>query len=508
MALGKSDFGLYGLIGGLVALIGVFNTMLASAVGRFFGVAIGRANSETASSAVASGESCEDSLRADNCVGGLEDCQRWFNVALALHVLIPLILVAIGFPIGLWAIGKYIAIPEGRAEAASWIWCCTCTSCLVGMMTVPFRAMFTAKQEIAEVTVFEFCSTTCNAVFLFYVVTHPGYWLEKYAAWTAFIVSLPNLCVAVRAFMKYDECKVYLSYMWDVRRILGLFKYAAARFCSDFPSMFALQGLAVLVNRHMGTSFNASMTIGNQVAAQSATLASSLSGAFWPVIANKCGEGDMDEVRRYSNIASRMGAMLVLVFALPLSLEINEVLKLWLVTPPVFCAPIAMAVMLRVCVLKITDGYWMAILGSGRGVMIYCWLFGCADLSLLLIAMVVFACGFGMWSVVCGYAFSSIIVLLARIMCGRVFVQMSVKGWLIDVMIPLSAVSIASLAVGAISRLSFDASLGRVLLSTVFCEAMFVSLCWKYVLKTEERAILARKVSGLTCFLGLTKRLA
>ena len=58
MALGQSDYGLYGVIGGLTIFIDFFNMLLADAVARFYGVAVGRA-------AVA-----QDSAAA------LEDCRR------------------------------------------------------------------------------------------------------------------------------------------------------------------------------------------------------------------------------------------------------------------------------------------------------------------------------------------------------------------------------------------------------------------------------------------------
>ena len=92
MALGQSDYGLYGVVGGLTVFIDFFNMLLADAVARFYGVAVGRA-------AVA-----QDSAAA------LEDCRRWFNVALLLHTLLPLTLMAVGYPLG-------VVPPDGHGPA-------------------------------------------------------------------------------------------------------------------------------------------------------------------------------------------------------------------------------------------------------------------------------------------------------------------------------------------------------------------------------------------------------
>ena len=77
MALGQSDYGLYGLIGGMTAFVTFFNGLLSFAVGRFYGVAVGSAK------------------REGNAVEGLEECRRWFNTALSLHSVVSTILAAI-----------------------------------------------------------------------------------------------------------------------------------------------------------------------------------------------------------------------------------------------------------------------------------------------------------------------------------------------------------------------------------------------------------------------------
>ena len=43
MALGKSDFGLIGLIGGMTGFVTFLNSILAAAVGRFYAVKVGEA---------------------------------------------------------------------------------------------------------------------------------------------------------------------------------------------------------------------------------------------------------------------------------------------------------------------------------------------------------------------------------------------------------------------------------------------------------------------------------
>ena len=479
MALGQSDYGIVGLIGGLVSFISVFNAILSTAVGRFYAVGIGFAR------------------RKDSAEEGLEECRRWFNIACMVHFVFPVLLVVIGAPIGLWAIDNILLISESRIQACHWIWFFTCASCFVAMATVPFKAMYIAKQEIAELTVYDVAVSTFNAVFLYYMVEHPGYWLVKYSAWASFINAVPLVVISIRALFCFQECRFNRKYMLDVTKLKELFRYSIARFWSDFSNMISTQGQAILINRHMGVNYNASMAVGASVAAHTMTLANSLSGAFWPAIANKCGEGEYDEVKRLHSMTCRIGAVLILLFALPFSLESEMVLKLWLVDPPYFSSVLAIFILLRMTFLRMTDGYWMAILGSGKGVMRYSWTVGWAEVGLVVVAAVGFVCGLKMWSIVLGYMFSAAGCVVTRLYYGRSILGFSIREWILHTMIPIVMVSIVCILVGILIKSLMQESFARVVVLTLACESVFVPSTWLFVMTANERIFIKDKVISL-----------
>ena len=277
MSLGEVDFGLFGLVGGLTAFVVFFNDLFASSVGRFYAYAVGREK-------LAEG-------RAN------DECRKWFNTAFTLHATLSVCLVAIGYPVGVWAVGHFLAIPADRVAACMWVWRFACLSCFASMSLIPFKAMYVAKQEIAEMTVYDVMSTTLKAIVLGYIVTHPGDWLAAYAFWMMVVAVAPQVVIAGRALVKYHECKFVRRYLWDWGRTKEIAVYAFARFWSSFAGVVSSQGIAITVNKYLGAAFNSSMSVGGQVAGMSSTLGGSLSGAFWPAIANKAGEGDEDEKR-------------------------------------------------------------------------------------------------------------------------------------------------------------------------------------------------------------------
>ena len=149
MSLGEVDYGLISVVGALTGFIGFISGLIAAAVGRFYTFSIGQARVMGAA--------------------GLEECRKWFNTAFLLHSVIPLAMLIIGYPIGDYAIRHaWLNIPPDRVEACLWVFRFSCLSGFLGLVTVPFNAMYGAKQYIAELTVYSFVTTTLNVCFLYY----------------------------------------------------------------------------------------------------------------------------------------------------------------------------------------------------------------------------------------------------------------------------------------------------------------------------------------------------
>ena len=492
MALGEVDYGLLGLVGGLTAFVSFLNGLLSASVGRFYAVAVGAAQ------------------KAEDPADGLDNCRRWFNTAVLIHTAVPLALIVIGYPCGEWAVRRFLTIPPDRVAACLWVWRFTCLTCFVGMVNVPFNAMYTAKQEIAELTVYGFVTSTLNVAVLYYMITHPGVWIVKYSLWTMLLAVSPQLVIAWRAIVKYPECRFNFDYLYCPRRIREIVNFAFARFWTALSGMASAQGNAILVNKYLGPALNASMSIGNMVAGQASSLSGALSGAFWPAIANKAGEGDEAAVRQFAFRTCRFGTMLILIFAIPLALEVDEVMRLWLKTPPAFVSAICVAVLVDMVLERMSEGYWMAIMGLGRRVGFYSGWVSVAGFARVLIAWLAFALGFGIYGLCVSLVITRILVVGIRLVLGRMLVKMSIREWAQGVCLPICAVTALTVAAGWAGRLIVGGMpFVRLCLTVVVCECVFLPLCWRFLLSGGERETVKGKVTGIlrkaVCALGLEK---
>ena len=468
MALGEVDYGLMGLVGGIIGFVTFFNGMMATAVGRFFAFSVG------------------ESQKLGFGIEGLENCRKWFNTALLLHTIIPASLTVVGYPIGVWAINNYLVIPADRIDACIWVWRFSCLAGFVGMVNVPFIAMYNAKQEIAELTIYSFVTTTLNAIFLYYVITHPGFWLVKISAWTCFLGVVPNILICTFAVINFKECRIVPKYFWSMERMRELFIYAGGRFICALAQMLSSQGLPVVVNKILGPTKNAAMTVGNTVVGHASNLTAACIGAMYPAITNAAGRGDLDEMRALSYRMCKLATFATMVFAVPLIIEIDNIMVLWLKTPPVGAASLCAIILIASILNQLAEGLCIAIFAMGKVAMFNV----CESIGFFLgfgVAVALIIVGFGLdavgYGVMIGYVYSMVVKqVLGKKLCG-----FSIWHWIKHIFVPLIVAAIFSLAIGCLPRIWMNPTLLRVVVTTLLSEVILIAFTWAMVFEKDEK---------------------
>lgn len=475
-ALGKVDFGLYGVVGGLMVFVSFFNQLLSQATARFYAYSVGKARVSGAE--------------------GLEDCRRWFNTALFIHTTIPIVLVALGYPLGVYAVEHWLTIPADRVTACVWVFRFACISCFIGMVNVPFQAMYTAKQEIAELTIYGFAQTTATACFMYYMVTHPGDWLVKYSLWFCILSSIPQLLICIRAIVVYPECRFKISYVWSPVRFGQLAAFACWQAFGGLGVVLRGQGVQILINKYFGPTINGSMTIANHVSGAAQTLSSAMQGAFAPAITNACGAGNLEQMRILAYRTCKFGMLLALVFMLPLALELNQVMKLWLGDPPAYVVELCLCVLIMALIDKSSAGHMLAVSATGRIAMYQIFLGGSLILTLPL-AWIFVALNWGVCSVGLAMIATMIICSWGRVWFARSIVGMSAGYWLRQILMPMVGLLAICSVIGILPRMFMASGIWRIVVTTALTELMLLPLAFFVVLDVGEREFVAKKIRSM-----------
>lgn len=482
MALGEVDYGLMGVVGGLTAFVTFLNGIMAGGIGRFYAISVGAAQKDPEK--------------------GMEECHKWFTTAVVVHTILPTILILIGYPIGEWAVRHFLTIPSDRVASCVWVWRCVCVSTFLGMVGVPFSAWYGAKQEIAELTIYSFVTTTLNVFFMYYAVNHPGDWLTPIACWTMLLSVIPQLIICGRAGLLYPECRFvwrYAKTAWSrIREMLG---YSGWILLGTLADLLSHQGVSVLVNKFFGPRFNAAQNVGNALSSNCQTLSGSLVGAFWPVITTAYGAGEIEKVKKYAYSVSRMATVLILIFAIPLALEVDEVLLLWLKNPPQYAAGLCICGLIYAVVDKTSFGYAIAAHATGRMAAYQIGVGGIFLLS-LPVATAVALLGGGIYGVAASVVVMRFGVVAARVILARRVVDVSVRYWITRILLPLSMLILISSAAGRVVMQLMPASFLRIVVTTTCVELTLLPLTWFFMFDDSERMFFKEKVLSRIPVLG------
>lgn len=481
MALGAQDLGLYGLVAGLVTFISFFNNLISGAISRFYAYSVG------------------ESHRAGHEAEGLENCRKWFNTALAIHTILPLVLMVIGYPIGEWAVRHWLVIPVDRIEDCVWIFRFVCVTTLVGMMNVPLSGMYYAKQKIAELTIYSVLGTILNFCFVYYMVTHPGrLWLKPYALFSCCWGVVPSVIIAVRAWVGFPECQFNRAYLFSWERIKKIVGFSIWTLLGGLAHMFTAQGMAIIVNKGCGPVYNASMGIANTVKGHCHTLTGAMNTAFSPAIVNLEGEGERQKMLKLCYRASKIGLAMCMMFAVPLMAEIDAVLELWLKNPPPLVAEACRWTLILLLVEQMPFGFGIALRAINRIKEVSVLSFVTQMIALALAWYLVVSMRFGFLAIFMAVFCMRIVSITVGCYIGKRYTGYSYRVWLQDMVMKPFVILGGCEGLGwIVKQWLSDFYFVRMLTVFSIVELAFLCLAWRVLFDREERDFLIERGSAL-----------
>ena len=478
-ALGQEDFGLYGVIAGMAIFVSFLNIQFSSALGRFYAISVGEAQKQSL------------------CDASLEASREWFSTGVFIHTIFPLALVAIGYPIGIYAMQYgWLSIPIERLGDCIWLWRIVCITTFISMVNVPFQAMYVAKQFIAELTIYSFIQTIVRTMLIYCMTCFPGKWLVGYGWLMCATASIPHVIIAVRAFCVFQECRMRLRAAISLSRIWQLSRFAFWQAVGGIGFIASHQAMSIIVNNCYGARTAGAFAVSQTVSGEASSLTGALQSAFAPAITTVYGAGDVERARRMAFKVCKFGTLLTLMFGLPMMLEIDELLTLWLKNPPPNSALMCMSTIAFIAIEKLTCGHIAAVNASGQ-VAVFQALRGVLRLSVIPLALCAVLLGFSAPVAVVSLPLSAIIVDIGDVLVARSRIGMGARYWLFRIVLPIVVVAIIGLCIGLLPRCFLPMSFLRLVISTLVTLAAFGASCCIFALDSSERRAILDKVCAM-----------
>jgi len=340
-ALGRSDYGLFNLIAGIIVMLSFLNTAMATATQRFLSFQKGKNDKEMQ--------------------------KRVFVNSLLLHIAIGFIIVFILEILGLFIFDGFLNIPENRIDDAKLVFHFMSATVFFSLISVPFTGSLNANEDlfwIATVNICETCLKLGIAILLLFINKDK---LVIYGILTAGIGVVSFVMYAIFCFKKYSECVLIgSSNMYSKLLMKELTSFAGWNLFGSICNVARTQGSAILLNLFFGTIVNAAYGISNQISAQFRFFSLALLRVLNPQIMKSEGANDRPRMLRLSMIASKFGFFLMALLSIPCLFEMPAILSFWLKNVPEHTVIFSRLVVISILVNQLTIGLQSAAQATGN----------------------------------------------------------------------------------------------------------------------------------------------
>lgn len=317
--LGVEDFGIFSLIGGVVALLGFIQNNLSRTTQRYLSYHHG------------------DVLKLI----------KIFDNSLLIHVIFAIAICCILLLLTNVVLTRFINLPEYTIGAAKWVYWLTIGSLFVNMLSTPFLAVLISRENIIFSSIIQVIDAILKVPIALSIARISNNRLEWYSFMLLCIVILNFLCYYAYCRIKYDECKHFSIKVLELRLCKEILSFMGWNVYATACTMGRTQGIAILLNRFFGASINAAFGISGQVSSQVGFLSSALTTAINPQIIKAEGEGNRKKMFRLSEISCKFSFLLMSIVTVPAIIYMPTILELWLGKVPeyttLFCVSILIA---------------------------------------------------------------------------------------------------------------------------------------------------------------------
>lgn len=304
--LGVEDYGINNVVGGIVTMFSVLSGSLSSSISRFITFELGKGNIERLKTIFSTG----------------------VNIQLGMSVLIIIIAEAVG----IWFLNTKMNIPTDRMVAANWVFQCAILTFVLNLLSVPYNAAIIAHEKMSAFAYISVVEVTLKLIIVYMFMISPFDRLETYAVLLLLVGAVIRFIYGYYCKRHFEECTYH--FVFDKPVLKEMTGFAGWNFLGNGAYMLNTQGVNILMNLYFGVAVNAARGIATQVDAALKQFVNNFTTAVNPQITKSYAQGDLDYMHKLVCRSAKFSAFLMMFFAVPIILETNTILTIWLKTVP------------------------------------------------------------------------------------------------------------------------------------------------------------------------------
>ena len=304
--LGVTDYGIYNVVGGVVAMLGFLNSSMSNAVQRYLSFEIGK-----------------------NDEAGVN---RIFNVSLFAHVGIAVFVFVVMEIVGVWYLNTHMNIPAERMDAANWVLQCSIFTTLFTIVQVPYNAIIISKEQMGIYAYISILEVVLKLLVVYMLAIGN---FDKLKLYSVLIMVVTIGIVMIYRFYctrKYKEAKFKFIKDWNLlKQIVG---FASWNMLGELAWVFTGQGVNIILNSFFGPVVNAARGLAEQVNGAVNRFVANFQTAVNPQLIKNYASDQLGEMKTLLFRSTRFSYYLLLALSLPIILKMDFILHLWLKEVP------------------------------------------------------------------------------------------------------------------------------------------------------------------------------
>ena len=304
--LGVEDYGISSVVGGVISMFTFINAAMVSSTQRYLNFELVR--------------------------GDANQLRSVFSTSLQIHALIALAIIVLSETVGLWFLNEKLVIPEARMTAAMWVYQCSILSCAVSIMSTPYNAVIVAHEKMSAFAYISILDVSLKLLVVYLLVVLP---FDK-------LIILAILNLLVQLFIRYIYTiychrhfpESYFQFWFNKTLFKDMFGFAGWSFWGNLAAILYTQGLNMMLNIFFGPIVNAARGIAVQVQSAVQQFVGGFQTALNPQITKNYASNNLPQMHSLMFRSARFSFLLLFFLSLPVLMETNFILTLWLKTVP------------------------------------------------------------------------------------------------------------------------------------------------------------------------------
>lgn len=416
--LGVEDFGIFGAIGGVVAAFASLSAVLSGASQRFYSLALGNER--------------------------ITEISTILYSMLKVYLVVIILIFCLAGTIGGWFVSNCLNYPVERAYAVYVVFYSSLLSFLLVLVASPFQALIIAKEDMgiyAYVSILEVLLKLALVFGLSFIDIDK---LVLYGILLLLVQLIISLTYILAVFFKYDEIRTKPHTCSTICK--EILTFSGWTLFGSLANMANVHGINILLNIFFGPIVNAAYAIGNQISYAVNSFAVNFFTAVKPGLIKSYASKDTKKMFSILELSSKFSFFLLFIMILPLCLEIDLVLKIWLGKVGVYMEEFSILMLLYILILNMNNPITTIIQAAGK-VKLYHSIIDSFTLLSIPLIIVAIKLGIESWKVFFINIFIFVIAHIIRMQLLEYVTGYSKKVYFKKVLLPIGKLVIFSISI-------------------------------------------------------------